>query len=186
MNINENFIDFGKVNVEPWLNRVSQIPKDEWDKYTWRQDENPMHGASKTLAIIYDNDFRHFNGTKHPLYDELDFDNLITPIVDVLEKHYKSGYVVRAVLVNLPAGKSIKPHKDIGPSYGLSHRIHIPLICEHDKVEYVVEGESRFFEIGQMFELNNMRLHEVNNRGETDRINLLFDFAEFSGKGWWY
>jgi hypothetical protein len=37
-----------------------------------------------------------------------------------------------------------------------------------------------------MFELNNMRQHEVNNRGSIDRINLLFDFAEFSGKGWWY
>jgi len=30
-------------------------------------------------------------------------------------------------------------------------------MCEWDKVEYIVEEERRFFEIGQMFELNNMR-----------------------------
>lgn len=186
MNINQNFKDYGKVDIQGFLDRLKNIDEGEWDRYTWRQDNNPMHGSSKTLAIIYDDDFRHFNGTKHELYDKLEFDKLIEPIINVLEKEYTFGYVVRAVLVRLPAGKSIKPHKDVGASYSLSHRIHIPLICEWDKVEYVVNEESRFFEIGQMFELNNMEQHEVNNRGEIDRINLLFDFAEFSGKGWWY
>lgn len=186
MNIKENFKDYGKVDIQPWLDKVQQIPNDEWDRYTWRQDANPMHGASKTLAIIYDNDFRHFNGTKHELYEKLDFENLINPLIQRLEDEYNWGYVVRAVLVRLPAGKSIKSHKDIGGSYSLSHRIHVPLICEWDKVEYIVEEERRYFEIGQMFELNNMRQHEVNNYGSIDRINLLFDFAELSGKGWWY
>lgn len=186
MNIKENFKDYGKINIQPWLDKVSQIPTDEWDRYTWRQEANPMHGASKTLAIIYDNDFRHFNGTKHELYERLDFENLIAPLVKRLEEEYNWGYVVRAVLVRLPAGKSIKSHKDVGGSYNLSHRIHVPLICEWDKVEYIVEDERRYFELGQMFELNNMRQHEVNNNGSIDRINLLFDFAEFSGKGWWY
>jgi len=149
MNIKENFKDYGKVDIQPWLDKVSEIPTDEWDRYTWRQDANPMHGASKTLAIIYDNDFRHFNGTKHELYERLNFEKLIDPLLKKLEHEYNWGYVVRAVLVRLPAGSSIKSHKDVGGSYNLSHRIHVPLFCEWDKVEYIVEDERRFFEIGQ-------------------------------------
>ena len=186
MNIKENYKDYGKVDIQPFLDGLTTISNDEWDRYTWRQDENPMHGASKTLAIIYDNDFRHFNGTKHELFHRLNFDKLIDPIIKKLEHEYDWGYVVRAVLVKLPAGKSINSHIDVGSSYNLSHRVHIPLVCEWDSVEYVVQEESRYFEIGQMFELNNMREHSVHNRGSIDRINLLFDFAELSGKGWWY
>lgn len=186
MNIKENFKSYGKVDIQPILKKLELIPDDEWDRFTWRQDMNPMHGASKTLAIIYDEDFRHFNNTKHELYNLLDFEELSKPMVEILEREYNWGYVVRAVLVKLPAGKSIKPHIDYGGSYHLSHRIHIPLICDWDKVEYVVDGEQKFFELGEMFELNNMKLHEVNNHGDVDRVNLLFDFAELSGKGWWF
>jgi hypothetical protein len=186
MNIKENFKDFGKVDIQDFLIEIGKITEEQWDGFTWRQDKNPMHSASKTLPIIYDNDFRHFNGTKHELHDQIDFPKLIDPIVKKLEQEYNWGYVVRAVFVRLPAGKSIKSHIDVGGSYNLSHRVHIPLICEWDKVEYIVEDESRYFEIGQMFELNNMRQHAVHNNGSIDRINLLFDFAEFNGKGWWY
>lgn len=186
MNIKENFKDLGKVDVQPFIDGLKNISSEEWDNYTWRQDENPMHGASKTLAIIYDNDFRHFNGTRHELHGKLNFDKIIEPLINVLEREYTWGYVVRAVLVKLPAGRDIKTHIDVGGSYNLSHRIHVPLICEWDKVEYVVEDESRYFEIGQMFELNNMKKHSVHNRSSEDRINLLFDFAEFTGKGWWH
>lgn len=186
MNINENFKVLGSVDINPVLNEYNKITEEDWERFTWRQDENPMHGASKSLAIIYDQDFRHFNTTKHEFYERLNFDEIIKPMLDILEKEYGTGYIVRAVLVKLPAGKDIKSHIDVGGSYSLSHRIHIPLICEPNKVEYVVDSESRFFELGTMFELNNMRVHSVHNRGELDRTNLLFDFATYDGNGWWW
>lgn len=186
MNIKENFKVLGNIDVNPILNEFKKVTQEDWDKYTWRQDANPMHSASKSLAIIYDQDFRHFNTTKHELYERLNFETIIKPMLDILEKEYGPGYIVRAVLVKLPAGNSIKSHVDTGGSYSLSHRIHIPLICESDKVEYIVDQEHRFFEIGQMFELNNMRTHAVNNSGSIDRTNLLFDFAKYDGDGWWW
>ena len=186
MNIKENFKVLGKIDIQPLINEYEKISAEDWDRFTWRQDANPMHSASKTLAIIYDQDFRHFNVTKHEFYDRLNFGEIIKPFQSVLEKEYGTGYIVRAVLVKLPAGKDIKSHIDVGGSYNLSHRIHVPLICEPDKVEYVVEDESRFFDLGEMFELNNMREHSVHNRGLIDRTNLLFDFATFDGKGWWW
>lgn len=186
MNINDNFKIFGKVDITKILEQYKNISESDWDKFTWRQEANPMHGASKTLAIIYDQDFRHFNNTRQEFYEKLNFGEIIEPITKILEDEYGPGYIVRAVLVNLPSGKSIKPHVDIGGSYNLSHRIHIPLLCEEKSVEYVVENESRYFEIGEMFELNNMRNHSVYNRGNIDRINLLFDFATYTGEGWWW
>ena len=186
MNIKENFKVLGNVDIQPVLDEYQKISEEDWERFTWRQDANPMHGASKSLAIIYDQDFRHFNTTKHEFYDKLNFGDIIKPMLDILEKEYGKGYIVRAVLVKLPAGRDIKPHIDIGGSYNLSHRIHIPLICQSDKVEYVVEGESRYFDIGTMFELNNMRTHSVHNRADIDRTNLLFDFATYDGKGWWW
>ncbi len=186
MNIEQNFKVFGKVDIQPFLDGYNKISDDDWDKYTWRQDANPMHGASKSLAIIYDQDFRHFNTTRHEFYDRLNFGDIIIPMQDLLQNEYGPGYIVRAVLVKLEKGNSIKPHSDVGASYSLSHRIHVPLICEQDKVEYVVNGESRYFDIGTMFELNNMRTHSVHNNGNIDRVNLLFDFATYDGKGWWW
>jgi len=32
MNIKENFKDYGKVDIQPWLDKVSQIPTEEWDR----------------------------------------------------------------------------------------------------------------------------------------------------------
>jgi hypothetical protein len=186
MNINENFKVLGNVDIKPILDECQKITQEDWDKFTWRQEANPMHGASKSLAIIYDQDFRHFNTTKHELYERLNFETIIEPMLNVLEKEYGAGYIVRAVLVKLPAGCSIKPHVDTGGSYTLSHRIHLPLICDPDKVEYVVDDERRFFGIGEMFELNNMRTHAVHNTGSVDRTNLLFDFAKYDGDGWWW
>ena len=186
MNINENFKVLGNVDIKPILDECQKITQEDWDKFTWRQEANPMHGASKSLAIIYDQDFRHFNTTKHELYERLNFETIIEPMLNVLEKEYGAGYIVRAVLVKLPAGCSIKPHVDTGGSYTLSHRIHLPLICDPDKVEYVVDDERRFFGIGEMFELNNMRTHAVHNTGYVDRTNLLFDFAKYDGDGWWW
>ena len=186
MNINENFKVLGNVDIKPILDECQKITQEDWNKFTWRQEANPMHGASKSLAIIYDQDFRHFNTTKHELYERLNFETIIEPMLNVLEKEYGAGYIVRAVLVKLPAGCSIKPHVDTGGSYTLSHRIHLPLICDSDKVEYVVDNERRFFGIGEMFELNNMRTHAVHNNGSVDRTNLLFDFAKYDGDGWWW
>ena len=186
MNIEQNFKVFGPVDIQPLLDEYNKITEEDWEKFTWRQDANPMHGASKTIGIIYDQDFRHFNTTRHEFYNRINFGELVKPLTDISEGIYGPGYIVRAVLVKLPAGKDIKSHIDVGGSYNLSHRIHVPLVCEPDNVEYIVNGESRTFDIGTMFELNNMREHSVHNRSSIDRVNLLFDFAKYDGEGWWW
>lgn len=185
MNIKTEFKKLGQLDIDPWLEALTKISPEEWAHDTWRQDVHRMHGATQTLELIYDKDFRHFNPTKQELYTRLDAGSLLKPAIELCEKEYGRGYPVRAILVKLLGGKSVARHTDIGASYMQSHRMHMPLISE-GRVDYIVGNKVQHFNPGELWEINNAIPHEVNNFSDKDRINLIFDFGELNGKGWWW
>jgi hypothetical protein len=187
MNIGINFKYLGKIDAQPMVDSISKIEDADWGADTFRQDSyKAFHHSTQAIQLIYDKDFRHFGGTKHKYWDLLNMEELMKPLLEVLKKEYGDGYIARAVYVKLFAGKNVNRHIDVGPSYALSHRIHVALIAEEDKIVYNVRDEDKFFKIGEVWEINDLVEHEVRNSSGTDRINLIMDYATLDGKGWWW
>lgn len=187
MNIGVNFKFLGKIDAQPLIDSLSKIDDEDWGADTFRQETyKGIHSSTQAIQLIYDKDFRHFNGTKHKYWDLLNMEELMEPLLEVLKKEYGDGYIARAVFVKLFAGKSVGRHIDVGGSYSLSHRIHVPLITEENNIIYNVRDEDKFFKVGEVWELNDMVEHEVRNQSQTDRINLIMDYATLDGKGWWW
>jgi aspartyl/asparaginyl beta-hydroxylase (cupin superfamily) len=76
----------------------------------------------------------------------------------------------------LMAGGRIVPHRDAHPSFAAGHRIHVPL-ATNPRVRFMIDGRVCPMEIGRAYEINNQKVHSVMNKGDTDRINFIFDYV---------
>ena len=41
----------------------------------------------------------------------------------------------------------------------------------------MIDGRPFQLEVGQAYEINNQKTHSVMNKGDTDRINFIFDYV---------
>ena len=84
--------------------------------------------------------------------------------------------------MNLRAGKDIPKHLDAGDILMYAHRCHIPIITNND-VLFTVDNETIIMKQGEIYEINNSKLHSVNNNGNTNRYHLIVDIEEnYNGK----
>jgi hypothetical protein len=182
MNNTETFLLHGEIDVNPIIKIISDNNL-SWDEYTVRQNKlGTEHLHTKTIPVIFDKsfNFNHFKimPTNHyPL-----FQDEISKIEELIKLNTgEEGKILRALLVKLTAGKSIRPHKDVvGKSLVLGRRIHIP-IATNDDCFFTVGDDRRNLKIGELWEINNdKKEHSVQNLGETDRIHFIVDWVEQS------
>jgi len=182
MNQNETFINHGKIDVSNILKIIDENHLD-WDEYTDRQKKyNSEHIHTKTIPIIFDksfnfNSFKIFPSNHYGLFQEE-----ISMIENIIKSNTnENGKIIRALLVKLTSGKSIKPHVDIaGITLVVCRRIHIP-IQTNDECFFTVGDDKRNLKTGELWEINNdKKTHSVDNFGNSDRIHLIVDWAEQS------
>jgi hypothetical protein len=182
MNQNETFINHGKIEVDNFLKIIDENNLD-WDEYSDRQNKyNTEHVHTKTIPIIFDKsfNFKHLKiiPTEHyPL-----FENEILKIEEEIKLNTgEDGKIMRALLVKLTTGKSIRPHIDtVGFSLVICRRIHIP-IQTNNNCYFTVGDDRRNLKIGELWEINNdKKTHSVDNFGNSDRIHLIVDWVEQS------
>jgi hypothetical protein len=157
------FIFYG--NIE-----VPEFQFGDWDSYTFRQKTHDVHRETKTIPLIWD---EKLNGEViyHPDYPK--FKNFLDKIP------LGKGYIQSAILIKLPAGKSIPTHVDAALFFKKYHRIHIPLIT-NKQCFFTVGSETKHLKQGEIWEIDNGNLqHYVVNGGKTDRIHLLIDFLKY-------
>jgi len=171
---NFNFID--KINITQTKKYVESFLQDEWDKYTFRQDTFEVHNQTKTIPIIYDENFDEAISKETHHY--LSFKNMLEPIEDILLQKHSKGSIVRAILVKLPVKCSIPPHQDHGKSLENTYRYHIPIVTNKNVI-FTVGGESKNLEEGYIWEIKNTeKIHSVINNGQIDRIHLIIDWKK--------
>jgi hypothetical protein len=112
------------------------------------------------------------------LSDYKDLVDAINPLVLMLEEKY-SGKHGRVLLVNLPAGESIPKHMDSGAYLQIVHRNHIPIIT-NDLVSFGVGQTEINMKENNCYEINNHKVHYVNNDGVSDRYHLIIDIIPFA------
>ena len=62
-----NFNYIGKLNVSNFSKKVKNI--NSWEDYQFRQKTYEVHKYTKTIPLIFDEDFKHENPTYHKQYN---------------------------------------------------------------------------------------------------------------------
>lgn len=187
MNFPGNFFHIGNLEIGEFKGLVLDLTEDQWNNFSVRQKRYEVHQHTQTIGLVYDPDFRHTHPTRLPTLQQ--FETVIRPALCMTADHFEEtetgqklikenglGYFVRASLVKLKAGHGIAEHQDLNFSLTHSHRVHLPLIT-NDSVHFVVGGESINMREGQLFEINNRRMHSVQNDGDEDRVHLILDYV---------
>ena len=188
MNFGQDAIKLGAFDVSRLKATVLTLGEDAWQADSSRQQVFDAHTSTQTLKLIADADFRHTHPTVHPSFQA--FEPLMAPLMQhirsfylqtlrqrsVAEKH-GPGYFIRALLTRLGPGTEITQHIDDGYSLKRCHRIHVPLVTSQQTIFRVGETRLHMGE-GEMWEINNRRLHAVTNGGDTARIHLIMDYVQ--------
>ena len=187
MNFSGNFSFLGKIDTAELKALVLSLSDEQWDSFAIRQNIYEVHQNTRTIGLVYDLDFRHSHPTRLPTLAM--FEDALRPVLMKTAAHYeeseagklliknnKLGYFIRASLVSLAAGRDITAHRDMNFSLTHSHRVHLPIITNED-VWFTVGNESISMCEGDLYEINNRRIHSVVNNGDQDRVHLILDFV---------
>ena len=169
----------GRVDVAPLKAAIAAIPETLWDAEN-ASKPNRFGALDATRHIIFRfvSNFRNWRDSyDRPLWDE--WKPLLEPVLDAATAPYgyARGAFPRVMLARMAPGGIIHPHRDENPAAKWPHKIHVPIQTNTD-VTFFVDGTGYHLEEGEAVEVNNMGLHAVENRGETDRIHLIFEFYD--------
>ncbi len=174
------FRHIGTVDPQPLLQAIDALGDDAWEEYVRRQEKFAPHRQTQTIPLLYDSDMRHSDPTPWPRFAE--FEPVMKPVLEAIEKAHSpakdgdEGYFVRIILTRLSPGSVITPHRDHGPSMLRSHRYHLAIVT-NKHVEFGIENEMKHFAAGEIWEINNRKLHAVRNLGEDSRVHLILDYV---------
>jgi len=173
--VNYNYV--GKVDVFKIKETISLLDKSYWDVYTKRQETYEAHSKTKSLLLMWDEENIHTlkQSQKHDLFYELEIQNFITLIEPLYKQKYGDGYFNRIILVNLLSNSDIKAHADGGPLL-LARRTHIPIIT-NPEVFFIVDDEEKNMKEGEIWEIDNSKVHSVENLSYEDRIHFIIDYV---------
>lgn len=169
-----NFIFHGNFNINPIVEHLKKY-NSEWFLNTTRQDAFGVHKYTNSI-FIYDHDANWKKNTKYSIEkatNDEDMLNLISPIIKVLEEKH-NGKVGKVLFIRLSSSKNIDKHVDVGDYLESIRRHHVPIIT-NDNVSFVVGNETKTMRIGEIWEVNNNKMHEVLNAGDDERVHLLID-----------
>ncbi|MGI9262898.1 MAG: tetratricopeptide repeat protein [Woeseiaceae bacterium] len=169
-----NFLQLhGDFDIGPLKARIDRIPDARW-RESDRERLFDVHRDTHALLLVHFEDYQYKKPDYRELYFELEDE--LKPLIDYVADYYRNnGFVVRLLLAKLAAGGKIPQHTDAGYSLLNCHRVHLPIIT-NDKVDFVVGGETRNMQVGELWEINNGAVHAVENSGEEDRIHLIIDW----------
>ena len=106
------------------------------------------------------------------------FYHLTTPILNELKKYYDYNYHASFISRLNPHG-IIGEHADRGSFLERCHRIHVPLKTNKN-VTYWINGYPYYWEVGNVYEFNNLLVHRVVNNSDFERIHLILNLYNLS------
>ena len=187
MNFQGNFRPIGEFDISEILDLVSGLTDEEWNDQNVRQKRYEVHRDTQFIPIVYDEDFRHQNGTRWPALNK--FGAALRPLFAMIADYYENapdimakfekpvqGYFIRVNLAKLKAGGEIHEHRDMNFSLAHAHRIHLPIIT-NDQVWFNIDYQTENLKAGRAVEINNRRAHSVRNEGSEDRVHIILDWV---------
>ena len=134
-----NFVFKGTIDVGPLEQKLEPL---DWNAYTFRQTKFNVHRETLTVPLLW-NEVPSREEVPHQWYTHFKED------LDRIALHLKA-HIHTALLIKLPAGRSIQPHVDAAPHFKLYHRIHIPIVT-NPKCLFTVGNETIHMKKGEMW-----------------------------------
>jgi hypothetical protein len=169
----------GFVDIAALKAAVLAIPETLWDAEN-QSKPNRFESLDATRHIVFrfvDNFKDWRKSSDRPLWGE--WASVLEPVLRAAttDYGYARGIFPRVMLARMPVGGVILPHRDANPAARWPHKIHVPILT-NDQVFFRVDGHAFQIAEGEAVELNNMGVHAVENRGETDRVHLIFEYYD--------
>lgn len=169
----------GRVDIDALRAAVLALPESVWDAENANKP-NRFEALDRTRHIVFRFVSNFVDWRDHyarPLWEE--WKPLLEPVLQtaVAPYGYTHAAFPRVMLARMPAGGVIHPHRDQNPAAKWPHKIHVPLQT-NAAVAFYVDGVEYHFAEGEAVEVNNMGLHAVANRGDGDRIHLIFEYYD--------
>jgi hypothetical protein len=169
----------GRVDVAPLRQAVAALPEPLWDaENAAKPNRFGALDATRHIVFRFVSNFRDWRQSyDRPLWNQ--WKPLLEPVLQAATAPYgyTHGAFPRVMLARMAPGGVIHPHRDENPAAKWPHKIHVP-IQTNEGVTFYVDGVGYRLEEGEAVEVNNMGVHAVENRGETDRIHLIFEYYD--------
>jgi len=169
----------GTVDISRLREAVIAIPNSVWDAENANKPNRfDALDATKHIVFRFVSNFSDWRSSDDkPLWAE--WRPMLEPVLTAAtaDYGYARGTFPRVMLAKMAPGGVIHPHRDANPAAKWPHKIHVP-IQTNDDVTFYVDGASYHFARGEAVEVNNMGLHAVENRGNTDRVHLIFEYYD--------
>jgi aspartyl/asparaginyl beta-hydroxylase len=169
----------GTVDISALREAVLALPEELWNAEN-ADKPNRFDALDSTRHIVFrfvSNYLDWRQAYDRPLWAE--WRHLLEPVLAAAtaDYGYGQGAFPRVMLARMSPGGVIHPHRDANPAAKWPHKIHVPLTT-NDRVTFYVDGTGYHFAEGEAVEVNNMGVHGVENRGDTDRIHLIFEYYD--------
>jgi hypothetical protein len=145
-----------------------KLVEDDWFVYDYRK---PMGGMKdcNSIPLRHSSEYTTSTIREMPLFEK--FKQELELILDSLKQFYNFNEYA-AFISRLSPGGVIDLHQDGGEFLEQIHRLHIPLKTNPDCL-YIVEDVALNMQVGNAYEIDNMRVHGVENKGNDYRIHLV-------------
>lgn len=176
MQLESDYIDLFKETSTAIKDVIAIAGDSIWNTNYFRQVAFDVHSQTKSIIYAW-TDFVDYGYITTEVLIDKHRDELAEQVWKSAEKirqHFgDSARIGRLMLARLPAGCKIREHAD-SANLTLIHRCH-HVIQTNDKVDFKIGNRVYNFTEGSVFDFNNMEMHSVDNRGDTDRIHLICD-----------
>jgi Aspartyl/Asparaginyl beta-hydroxylase len=167
---------YKKYDLKELKNEILNLDEKYWYIAHKKIENQRIHKNTQiignTLFPLYYNGNGYINVVKND-YIPRNIQLKIDQIVSELEFDY-NGKVLISGITKLPAGDKIAIHVDDVYYFKIIKRFQIA-ISTNSKVFFNIDEETKVFEEGDCYQINNLLKHSIFNEGETDRINLIVD-----------
>jgi hypothetical protein len=169
----------GRVDIAALKQAVAALPEAVWDsENAAKPNRFGALDATRHVVFRFVSNFRDWRQSfDRPLWSE--WKALLLPVLEgaTAPYGYARGAFPRVMLARMAPGGIIHPHRDENLAAKWPHKIHVPLQT-NEGVTFFVDGVGYQLEEGEAVEVNNMGVHAVENRGDTDRIHLIFEYYD--------
>lgn len=175
MDFNFNYI--GHCDVSELKTKISEINYEVWGENQYRQDTFDAHKYTETIDLVWDANslFNNTVGEIKKNYYDFEIEKLLHIIKPLYENFYGFGDFIRIIFTKLKSNSEIKPHVDNGHSLSICKRTHIPIVT-NELVYFKVDNETINMKEGEIWEINNQKIHSVVNKSNIDRVHLIIDY----------
>lgn len=173
----DNYRFAGTFDVKKIKQRIFCIDESVWDEFNERQNIFDAHKNTKSIPILWSlQSLESLNvSDKTKYYDILLKEDELLSIKNNIKQYYGDGKILRILYTRLKSKSKISPHVDSGRGLEIPNRIHIPIIT-NENIIFIVNGEKKHMKEGEMWEINNQKLHSVLNNSDYDRVHLIIDY----------